>query len=63
MADAEDSKSSARKGVRVRLPPPAPLRISRVSARVFLWQGMVGLRVNRQGVIANSRCLRIQNRR
>jgi hypothetical protein len=27
MADAEDSKSSARKGVRVRIPPPAPLRI------------------------------------
>jgi hypothetical protein len=25
MADAEDSKSSARKGVRVRLPLPAPI--------------------------------------
>ena len=25
MVDAEDSKSSARKGVRVRIPPPAPL--------------------------------------
>jgi hypothetical protein len=42
MADAADSKSVARKGVWVRLPPPAPMQIpnefrvtpdSRVSAR------------------------------
>ena len=43
MADAEDSKSSARKGVRVRLPPPAPFRIKylrrnlRIRFRGFLF--------------------------
>ena len=31
MADAEDSKSSARKGVRVRIPPPAPLQFRSVA--------------------------------
>ena len=35
MADAADSKSVARKGVWVRLPPPAPHRIFQQSLHAF----------------------------